>query len=86
MAWKDEYERRLRRVAGVTDDTVDVYVDEDIVSGRDAGGCDTCGWGSDESSITVYAGDATKVFYGTSCFSELMSALEAVPDEDVSDD
>lgn len=74
-AWEKEYERRLRRVAGVTDDTVQVYVDSRAwVNG---GGCETCG-SEAEVDITVWAGKVTRDFDDV---GDLMRALVEVPDE-----
>ena len=46
--WKDEYDRRCRRLLGVEDDILAVYVDTDW----GGGGCETCGYGG-EGSVTI---------------------------------
>lgn len=74
-AWQKEYERRLRRVAGVTDDSVEAYVD---ARAWVTGGCETCGdnLGVD---ITVWVGRSYREFDD---MGDLMRALAEVPDED----
>lgn len=74
-AWEKEYERRLRRVAGVTDDTVNVYVESR--AWPIGGGCETCGFEA-EVEIAVWAGNAHKDFDD---IGALMRALAGVPDE-----
>ncbi len=68
--WKDEYERRCRRVLGVTDDTQRVW----IRIGP--------GWVEDQScefpTIEVSVGRATSTFDD---MGDLVRALDAVPDE-----
>ena len=41
MNFKEQYEARLRRLAGVTDDSLDVRVEDDTIY---YGGCETCSW------------------------------------------
>lgn len=40
--FEEEYKRRLRRVAGIYDDSVDVVVESGQEEGRWSGGCETC--------------------------------------------
>ena len=40
--FEEEYNKRLRRVAGITDDSVTVQVESGQEEGRWSGGCETC--------------------------------------------
>lgn len=72
--WQDEYERRLRRVVGVTDDSVAVSVDTEI---EYMGGCETCAW--EQTVIVVTAGRNTRQFTD---LGDLMREVDGV-DSDV---
>jgi hypothetical protein len=82
--WEQEYERRLRRVAGVTDDSLAVRVE--VEAEREwSGGCETCGWYTETSFVNVYVGAGynvvTRTFTGETAVAELMRALAEVEDE-----
>lgn len=84
MSFQKEFERRLRRVAGQTDDTVDVSYEVEKEDGY-GGGCDTCGYGRDDGRayVTVYAGYGhTREFED---LGEMMREMDAVPDEENSE-
>lgn len=80
--WNDEYERRLRRVIGVTDDSVEVSVDTEFDRSW-SGGCDTCGWYDETVTITVSAGHGRDRKSRTfSELGELIRALDEVEDRE----
>lgn len=51
MSFKEDYDRLLRRVCGVTDDTLKVTEDSDI---RYGGGCETCAYEYQVVIVTVW--------------------------------
>lgn len=53
MNFKEEYEARLRRLAGVTDDSLEVVVEDDT---RYYGGCETCSWDETVFFVKVLKG------------------------------
>jgi hypothetical protein len=73
LTWQEEFDRRLRRVAGVRDDTVPVVVD-----GGETGHCHTCA----DYYVSVDAGTAS---VGFESFFDLLNAVLAVDWEDVHD-
>lgn len=56
MTFKEEYEARLRRLAGVTDDSLPVSVEQDTVY---YGGCETCSWEETVFYVKVRRNDWT---------------------------
>ena len=89
MNFKAEYERRLRRVCGVTDDTLNVTEDSET---RYGGGCNTCAYEYTVIVVTVFSGDkdysTAKTTVATMEFSgmgKLMRALTEIKDEDEDD-
>ena len=71
LTWESEFERRLRRVAGVSDDSLPVSVE-----GGEMGHCPTCV----DYYVTVQVGSAT---VGFESFISLMRAITDVSWEDV---
>jgi hypothetical protein len=78
MSWKDEYEQRLRRVAGVTDDSLPVIEDSQT---RWSGGCETCNFSWEVIVVQVFSDwkrnrvVAEKEFDG---MSDLLEAMDTV--------
>lgn len=85
-AWQEEYNRRLRRVLDVTDDTLEVTVTPISERGFNTG-CDTCGWGADTTSVDIRVTVFTKDKRGTYAISrsfelgELMREMDEVEDD-----
>lgn len=76
MNFKEEYEARLRRLAGVTDDSRSVEV---TIDGETGGGCDTCGYGGSEVSIEIWvSGGGYRTYEGSGAFGDLMRDLQEV--------
>lgn len=78
--WKKDFERRLRRVVGVTDDTVDVYYTVEKENGY-GGGCDTCGYGADDGRAYVSVSAGGSHYREFEDLGALMRELDEVPDE-----
>ena len=74
--FKEEYDKRLRRLCGVTDDTLNVVEDSETVYG---GYCETCWYEEEVVTVTVYDADHKQVakqqFYDA---SDLIRALDEV--------
>lgn len=59
MSFQDEMDKRLRRLAGITDDEVRVVIREDV-NVSSSGGCDTCDYGREAEysvEVTFYKGN-----------------------------
>lgn len=77
MSFQEEYEKRLRRVCGVTDDSLDVYCSANAWT--EYSGCDTCGGGTN-FDITVSVFESRKIIASTTFtdLGDLIRALDAV--------
>lgn len=91
MSFKDEMDRRARRVLGVTDDSLMVDYNEEVDKYY-SGYCDTCSYTETSWKLVVSVFDGGKYSYPTSNnivsrrefgdMGEYMRLLDAVPDED----
>jgi hypothetical protein len=52
MSWRDEYDQRLRRVVGITDDSLPVIEDSET---RWSGGCETCNFSYEVVVVQVFS-------------------------------
>jgi hypothetical protein len=78
--FSEEFDQRLRRVCGITDDSLKVWYESDF-DAPTFNGCDTCNYGGDEgrSYITVRVEDPNRYIvreFGD--MGELMRELDAV--------
>lgn len=74
-SFSEEYDQRLRRVCGITDDTLSVNEDSKTVYG---GYCETCAYEEQVIEITVLDGRtkvASRQFYD---MGELVRAMDEV--------
>lgn len=82
--FQEEYDKRLRRVAGVTDDSLKVETELDKTEGYWEGYCDTCQYYNEGTTfvrIRVYEEDDHYTAVATKDFNdmgELIRALDAV--------
>lgn len=79
MSFQDEFEKRLRRVCGVTDDSRTVTYRVETWSGF--GGCETCGdnGAKSEIEVRVYASETERTASRDfDDLGDLMRALDAV--------
>lgn len=81
--FEDEYKKRLRRVAGITDDTVEIVVESGTEEGIWSGGCETCAFYTEGGPFVKivaiypkYPFRAERVSYED--MGELIRALDAV--------
>lgn len=82
-SWQTEYERRLRRVAGVTDDSLTVRVETENEKTW-YGGCDTCGGYTISTWVKIYVGNTWTESWsasGEGAFGDLIRALAEVEDD-----
>lgn len=82
LSFSTEFDQRLRRVCGVTDDSREVSYEAEFDAPAFEG-CETCGYGGDEgrSYVTVNVRgteDASYVYKEFADMGELMRALDAV--------
>lgn len=74
-SFKEDYDKRLRRICGVTDDTLKVVEDSETVYG---GYCETCAYEEDVIVVKVYK-DGTVIkreqFYD---MGELIRAMDDI--------
>lgn len=79
MSFKEEMDKRLRRVCGITDDSLKVYTYDRIIDSNWSGDPDDTDFGaSHEISVVIYQDDiriAGKDFEG---IAELIRALDKV--------
>lgn len=71
--WQDEFHRRCRRLLGVTDDSIPVYIDANT---DPFWGCDTCGYGA-VVTIEVGIGGSSKTYRD---LGDLIRDLDDLPD------
>ena len=82
-SFEEEYNKRLRRVAGVTDDTYSVEVNMEVTEGGWTGGCETCEWYEEGKAfvvVRVYSVEAYSTIASVEFddMGELIRALDAV--------
>jgi len=82
MSFSEDFQRRLRAIAGRSDQDVEMVIFSEIDKGF--GGCHTCGYGGEEDRVEYYVAPRLDDYiYGGVRFTsmpELLAALDAVPD------
>jgi hypothetical protein len=74
--FKEDYDKRLRRVCGVSDDSLKVVEDSETVYG---GYCETCWYEDEFVTVTVYAEDGSELAKESFYYMEdLIAALDQV--------
>lgn len=81
--FEEEYKKRLRRVAGITDDSVDIVVESGTTEGGWSGGCETCDYFMEgEPFVKIVAKSESWPFRSEKVtfedMGELIRALDAV--------